>query len=102
MTVQPYTRPHRAKDMEFVARILHASAKDGTYFLNGIDLNADDLQSRRYIVDELTTACRVVAQQPGGYGGFSLPEHHELLRILHAEVTELFIRVNRFQSPAAA
>lgn len=94
--VPPYTRPNRKDDIALVANHLHAVAQNGTYLLDGVDLNADDIDSRRFVVEALQAACRTLAERGrNGYWSYSLPAHHSLLRILHAEVAELQIRLNR-------
>lgn len=94
--VPPYTRPNRKDDIALVAKHLNAVVRDGVHVLDGVDLNADDITSRAFIVDALQAACRTLAQRGrNGYWSYALPAHHTLLRILHAEVAELQIRLDR-------
>lgn len=94
--VPPYTRPSRNHDMALVARYLGAVARDGGYLLDGIDIAADDLHSRGFLVETLTAACRTLAQRGrSGHWSYALPVHDTLVRILRAELAELYIRLDQ-------
>lgn len=84
--MQPYTRPNRTEDMEFLVSFL--GAWHGR--LPKIDLNATDRDSREALVDFLDEVCRRYWQMGvEGHEQYSLGTHDKLIRIKNAEITEL-------------
>lgn len=83
-------RQHRAEDMAFVAETLAVFAERGSYVINGIDLNADDLGSRCAVLAMLETACRRMRQRGiDGHWTYSLPAHRRLYAIYRDELREV-------------
>lgn len=96
MTVAPYTRPNRREDIEAAAYYLHAWEKDGTFVKDGIDLLADDIESRRAVVEMLEETCRGWFRAgAAGDWSYSLPLHMHLIFITQRERAELHIRERR-------
>lgn len=96
MKVAPYTRPNRREDMEAAAYYLAAYEVDGTYVKNGVDLLADDIESRRAVVEMLEETCgRWFKAGAAGHHAYSLPLHMQLIHITQRERAELHIRERR-------
>ena len=96
MKVAPYTRPNRREDMKAAAYYLAAYEKDGTFVKNGIDLLADDIESRRAVVEMLEQTCHGWFKAgAAGHHAYSLPHHMQLIGITQRERAELVIRENR-------
>lgn len=94
--VPPYTRPNRNDDLALVAKYLCATSENGAYLVDGIDIAADDMRSRGFLVEALTAACRTLAQRGrAGHWTYALPIHDSLVRILRAELAELYVRLDR-------
>ena len=96
MTVQPYTRPNRRQDMEFIAKLLYGRNQNGTYMVRDIDLLAEDIESRQAVVDLLEEASRRYFRMGAeGHHAYELPKHMSLISILQRERAELFARERR-------
>lgn len=91
-----YTRPNRAADLRAAAYFLGAYEVDGTYVKNGVDLLADDIESRRAVVSMLEKiSARWFKAGAEGHHAYSLPDHMRLILILQSERTELSMRERR-------